>query len=130
MIRTLAALAVLPLALAGAGWVSTPPHSAQRRADAPVPVTQEARGSPGAAFQARFGAAYAPEEPPQPATRPAAGPVAMQGREPPVHNQGLAPFRSIRNADRAEHADSRPALCERHHMRKVWISKYRWRCRR
>jgi hypothetical protein len=39
MTRTLAALAVLPLALAGAGFLRPGPHPAQGVAGAPVPVT-------------------------------------------------------------------------------------------
>ena len=157
MSRTLAALAVLPLALAGAGWLRSAPPPAQRVTDAPVPAArvdltpisplsrpQEGLQPPGGAFLVRFGAAYRGEGPPDLAMRSAAVPVAVQTVQTVQTVQpSVQIVRNIRNADRADRADSRAAakdnrplsfaprrgLCARHGLRQVWVDKYRWRCR-
>jgi len=133
MSRTLAALAVLPLALAGAGWLRSAPPPAQRVTDAPVPAArvdltpisplsrpQEGLQPPGGAFLARWGDPYRGEEPPELARRSAAVPAAMSA-VPRSAGAG--------KDNRPLSFAPRRGLCARHGLRQVWVDKYRWRCR-
>jgi hypothetical protein len=151
MSRLLLALAMLPLSLAGIGYLQSAPPPAQRGSEAPVLAATahvpsnvliegrwldqrpEARQSPGRAFLARWGDPYRGEEPLEPATRSAAVPAAMgtdEFKSVADEFKSVRSIRMIRIAERAERADDRVGLCERHGMSKVWVSKYRWRCRK